>query len=67
MNSPLLRDVLLYVNAHEPSGAAVPGILYSVSNVYLAWRKSEIRMHRLIRSTVLIFMGDALMHTELLE
>lgn len=36
LNSPFLRDVLLYVNAQEPSGAAVPGILYSVSNVYIA-------------------------------
>lgn len=33
LNSPFLRDVLRYVNEHEPSGAAVPGILYSVSNV----------------------------------
>lgn len=33
LNSPFLRDVLRYVNEQEPSGAAVPGILYSVSNV----------------------------------
>lgn len=42
LNSPFLRDVLLYVNAHEPSGAAVPGILYSVSNVYLACQITNI-------------------------
>lgn len=41
LNSPFLRDVLLYVNEQEPSGAAVPGILYSVSNVYFACKKKH--------------------------
>lgn len=41
LNSPFFRDVLLYVNAQDPSGAAVPGILYSVSNVYFACKKSK--------------------------
>lgn len=41
LNSPFFRDVLRYVNAQEPSGAAVPGILYSVSNVYFAYIRHE--------------------------